>query len=178
MPTATRRTGTKRAPKITSTDVVSWFRQYLPTNDQAVQIKARAEDLKGRMKDALATLGDEDEKGSRWLDLPEAVEFTDHKGKTFVYTVLKRERRITPAQPTPDPEKAEQLLRAKKLWLTAAQEKIIRDLQIALPNVTISVDVDIDAVAGLYYKDVISEDEYDALLVEQKESFAFIPSES
>ena len=134
--------------------------------------------LKDRLKDALAEVGEEDDAGHKWFDLPEPVEFKDHTGKVFQYVSLKRERRLTPARPTPDPDKSEALLRKKGLWLTDAQEKMIRDLQVALPNVTISVDVDVDAVASLYYKDVLTEKEYDALLVPQKESFAFIPSES
>jgi hypothetical protein len=178
MPTASRRTGSKRPAKLSSASVTNWFRQFLTVNDQSKQDAERAAELKDRLKDAVGELGDTDEKQNVWLDLAEPVEFKDHKGKVFVYTTLKRERRMTPAQPTPDPEKAEDLLREKKLWLTAAQEKVIRDLQTALPNVTISVDVDIDAVAALYFKNVITEKEYDAILVQQKETFAFIPSES
>ena len=68
-------------------------------------------------------------------------------------------------------------MRKKGLWLTEAQEKAIRDLQVALPTVVISVDVDTDAVASLYYKDVLTEDEYESVLIEQKETFAFIPTE-
>ena len=174
MPSVTKKPATKD-PK---TGIVSWFKQYLVTNDDAKQITARATELKDRLKDALAEVGEEDDAGHKWFDLPEPVEFKDHTGKVFQYVSLKRERRLTPARPTPDPDKSEALLRKKGLWLTDAQEKMIRDLQVALPNVTISVDVDVDAVASLYYKDVLTEKEYDALLVPQKESFAFIPSES
>lgn len=180
MPTVTRRTGTKRQPKETTSpnSIVTWFKQFLVVQNDAKQKADRAEQLKTRLKNGLAEVGEEDDKGHRWFDLPTPVEFKDFKGKVFKYTSLKRERRLTPAQPTPDPDKAEALLKEKGLWLTKAQEKTIRDLQTALPNVSISVEVDVDAVAALYYKDVLTEEEYDSILVEQRESFAFIPSES
>ena len=157
--------------------VVSWFKQYLDVNDQAKQEAERATELKDRLKDALVKIGEPDDIGHRWLDLPDVIEFKDYKGKVHQYATLKRERRLSPSNPTPDPEKAEALLRKKGLWLTEAQEKAIRDLQVALPTVVISVDVDTDAVASLYYKDVLTEDEYESVLIEQKETFAFIPTE-
>jgi len=185
MPAATtRRTGTRRPaePKVKTTSVVGWFKQYLTVNESAKTDGRRADELKGRIKGALPTIGEKDEKGNFWFDLPSAIEHetVDSKGnkKVLQYTTLKAERRLSPATPTPDPEKAEDVLRAKGLWLTKEQEKAIRDLQTAVPNATITVEVDVNAFASLYYKDVLTEEEYEDTLVEQTETFAFIPSES
>jgi hypothetical protein len=183
MPATTRRTGTRRpSPKVTVSDIVSWFREYLAFNEASKSDGKEATIRKDRLKEELPKLGEKDEKGNFWFDLPDAVEHitVDNKGNTKVlqYTTLKAERRLSPSTPTPDPEKAEDVLRAKGLWLTKAQEKAIRDLQTAVPNATISVEVDVNAFASLYYKDVLSEEEYEDTLVEQTETYAFIPSES
>jgi hypothetical protein len=174
--TPTRRPA-KRRPASPKTSITNWFRQWLDIRDTVDQLGERTDTLRLRILDTLTEAGDEDEKGNFWIDLTEPVEFKDHKGKVFQYTKLKKERHLRPAQPTADPEKAEALLRKKNLYLTAAQEKVIRDLRIACPYVTISVDIDPDAVAQLWFKDIINEREYESTLVEQKESFQFRPSE-
>lgn len=184
MPAATtRRTGTRRpSPAVTAGVVIGWFREYLSFNEASKIDGREATDRKDRIKAELPKLGEKDEKGNFWFDLPEAIEHVtlDSKGntKTLQYTTLKVERRLSPATPTPNPEKAEEVLREKGLWLTDKQVKAIRDLQTAVPNAIISVEVDINAFASLYYKDVLSEEEYENTLVEQTETYAFIPSES
>lgn len=171
----TRRT-TIRAKR--SAPVVDWFTQWFEVKDEAEQLVERQGDLRVRLLDAVEEYGDVDENGSFWFDLPEVVTVKDHKGKIFKFSSLKKERHLRPANPTPDPELAEGLLRKKGLYLSAKQEKAIRDLKIACPYVNISVDVDPDAVANLLFKDLITEKEYEATLQEQKESFQFRPSES
>ena len=175
--TTTRRQTTNRAPA-KKPSIGSWFKQWLTVRDEGTVLGERQDDLRNRILGGIELTGEEDEKGNYWVDLPQPVEFVDHTGKKFIYTVLKRERHLRPANPTPDPESAEQLLRDKGLWLAEKDEKGIRNLQAQCPYVTISVTVDVDAVASAYFKGVISEEEYEQILVEQKESFQFRPSES
>jgi len=176
--TASPKTAAK-APKSPRkpTGVSAWFRQWLETRDEVSVLEERTATLRQRLIDTIAERGEEDEKGSTWLDLPSPVEFTDHDGRSFRYTTLKRERHLRPAVPVPDPAKAEELLEEKGLWLTPAQARTIATLQVACPYAVISVSVDVDAVAGAYFKGIISEEEYSAILVEQKESFQFRPAE-
>ena len=154
------------------------FSEWLTIKDEGSQLTERQGVLRDRILDTVSEVGEEDDKGNVWIDLPTPITFTDHKGKTFVYSVLKKERHLIPANPLPEADLAEDLLREKGLWLTDAQEKKIRDIQTACPYTTITVEVDVDAVAGAYFKNLISEEEYAALLRPQKESFQFRPSES
>ena len=122
--------------------------------------------------------GEEDEKGNLFFTLPESVALTDHKGKRFVFSVLKAQRSLSPAVPTADPDKVEVLLKKKGLWLNEEQQKVIQDLRLALRFVDISIDVSPDAAADLLFNDLITDREFEATLVEQKENFSFIPLES
>lgn len=166
---STTKTPTRR------TSVSSLFKNWLGVKDEAAQLTTRQTELRDSLLGIVAERGESDENGSAFIDLPEPIEFLDFKGNTVVYGGIKRERYVTPAQPTPDPELAEDLLRERKLWLTKAQEKVIRDLNIALPYVSITVEVDVDAIAGGYFQDVFTEDEYADILVPQKENFRFVP---
>jgi hypothetical protein len=119
-----------------------------------------------------------DENGHVWFDLPEAVEFTDAKGRTTTYTSLKRELRRSPANPLPEADKAEELLVEKGLWLTPKQEKDLRALQTQVKYATIEVTVNVDAVAEAYFQGIITEAEYEEILTPVKEIFAFQPATS
>lgn len=177
MPITTETEGRrKRAPRPTNS-IVSYFQNWLGVRDQGAQLKTRQDDLRLRLLDILDESGVEDEKGNKWIDLQDPVEFTDKDGKTFVYRTLKRERHLKPAQPTPDPLKAKKLLEKKGLWLTADQQKALQRVQALCPFVVISVDVDVDAVAKALFTDRITEKEYQATLIEQKPEFQFRPSE-
>lgn len=175
MPTTKRQTTAKRP---TRDSIVNWFTNWLVAKDEAAQLGERQQTLRDRLIDEVDIQGERDDKGNTWFTLPEPVEFVDRKGKKFIYTDLKRERHLSPSTPTPDPDKAEALLRKQGLWLTPAQEKAIKDLRIACPYAVITVDVDTDAVATAYFKDIITEKQYTSTLREQKESFQFRPSES
>lgn len=177
--TVRRRTTSPVNTKLAKTKAVTvWFKQWLEVGDQAEQLTERKGDLRERILDAVEEIGEPDDKGNVWLELPQVVGFENRKNKVFKYTLLKRERHLLPANPQPIPDLAEALLRKKKLWLTEKQEKAIRDLQLACPYIRISVDVDLDTFAGLVFKDAITDAEYDATLQEQKESFQFRPAES
>lgn len=152
-----------------------WFSRWLSAKDTAASFTEQQGELRDDILDAVITWGEEDDAGHVFYDLPKPVEFTDRKGETKVYTVLKREKHLTPAQPTPDPEKALDLLKDKGLWLTAKELKVIRDLEVRCPYAVISVDIDPDAVARAYYADELTEDEYDGILVEQKSTYQFRP---
>jgi hypothetical protein len=70
------------------------------------------------------------------------------------------------------------LLRKKGLWLTAAQEKVLTDIQTANPFVNISIELNRDEFTrGLFLKRY-TDAEYERTLCEQKPSFQFRPSES
>lgn len=157
----------------TKPPVVKWFKQWLTIRDEAEQLKNRTEELRTRLLEAVDQIGEEDDRGNVYLELTSPVEFCDSKGRVFQYTTLKRERHLRPANPLPDPELTEDLLRELKLWLKPDQEKAIEAIQIANPYVTITVEVDPDAVAQAYFKGVITEEQYDSLLQEQTESFQF-----
>jgi hypothetical protein len=171
----TRRTATptKKRPPITS-----WFSQWLSARDTAATFGDKQDELRVDILDAVTQFGDEDDKGNIWYQLPKPVEFTDRDGKKFVYTVLKRERHLTPREPLPDAEKSQALLEKKNLWLSEAQQKQIAAIQMACPYAVVSVQVDADAVAGAYFKDIITEAEYDSILGDQRETFQFRPAES
>ena len=178
MPTkTTRRTTTAtRKPRPRADAIIKQFRSWLEAKDQAVVLGALQGGLRERLVETIKDRGDADDKGNVWLDLPEPVEFTDHDGKTFVYTTLKNERHVS--KPTVDVEKAEELLRKKKLWLTPAQEKAVVDIQTQCPYVTIGVSIDLDALEGALFKKIITPAQYESILYEAKVSTQFRPQES
>ena len=176
---ASERSKPKPKPKPNPASAVSRaFRQWLQIRDDGNVLSDRQGALRDRLVDSVREIGDSDEKGNIFVDLPSPVSFTDHKGKTFVYTTLKAERHLSPAQPTPDPDLAEELLREKGLWLTEDQEAAIQALRLLCPYAVIDVTVDTEAVTGAYFKGAITEGEFDGILREQKETFQFRPSES
>lgn len=130
----------------------------------------------GSMLAAIKEFGEEIEGGHFLWTFPSPVEYSEGR-KTYLYEGLMAQRRLTPAAPTPDLQLAEDLLRAKDLYMTEEQEKHLEALRISCPNVIISVEPDIDAVSALYLKKKITEKEYEATLIEQKEEWAFLPQE-
>lgn len=177
MPVVTKRI-TRKRPSISVGAVIRWFEQWVVVKDEASVLGERQDDLHDRILDGITKLGVKDDKGSYWLDLPNPVQFTDHDGKVFKYTTLKRERHLSPAAPTPDPRKAEALLRKLKLWMKPDQEKALQALQDACPYLVFSVSIDPDALAKAYFSGRITESDYASCLREQKESFQFRPGES
>jgi hypothetical protein len=174
--TTTRRNSAKTATK---PPLTGWFKQWLGARDQAAALSERQTELRDRIKRAIPDYADEvDDNGSQWYNLQSRVSFTDRKGKVFQYAALKLQRSLTPANPVPDPELAEELLARKGLWLDEKQQKAIQAVQLACPYVTVEVTVDADAVAAAYFKGILSEEEYEGILVEQRETFSLIPVES
>lgn len=169
-----RRTVTKSEPRL-----VRRFKEWLVTRDEADQLADRKDVLRQRLLDELAEHSETytDEKGNVWYDLPVPVTFKNRQGKVFKFSSLKRERRLSPAQPQPEEDKAIAVLKKKKLWLTADQEKVIQELQIACPFAVVSVDLDRNAFAAAVFKKQITPDQYESTLQEQKEFSAFIPVE-
>ena len=154
------------------------FKNWRGIKDEVEVLGNRQEELRSRLLAAVEGYGETDEKGNQWLDFPTPIEFTDHDGRTYQYTALKRERHLTPANPTPDPEKVQDLLEKKGLWFSEKQTKQFQDLQLALPFLRLKIEVDVDAVGKAYFAGLITEAEYEACLREQKESFQFRPVES
>jgi hypothetical protein len=163
----------KRKPPI-----AKWFTSWLSARDTATSFKEHQEETRIDLLDAVLQFGEEDDKGNVFYDLDEVAEFKDRNGKTFRYDSLKREKYFVPAQPLPDPELAEALLRKKKLWLTAAQEKFIKDLAVTFPYGSVTVDIDPDAVGKALIAGLITEKEYVSILAPQAERYRFIPQEA
>lgn len=180
MPTTTRRSTTARGGG--GFNLLRTFTEWVGLKGNVAFETDRMNTLRDRTKEYVMKNGEEDENGSFWVELPEPVEHkvTDKNGKlkTYLYTHIKAQRSLTPATPLPVPEKAEALLRKKKLWLTPEQEKQIRDLAVALPYAFVSVSVDVDAVTGLVFRGLITDKEYEATLAAQTENFSFVPTES
>jgi hypothetical protein len=169
----TARPATRTAkPLQPRSNVANWFRQFLTANDQIEVLEERCDTLRKRLLEAVVAKGHESE-GHYFLELTEPVEFKSHDGEVTIYRTLKRERHLIPAVQLPDPEKSVALLKKLKLWIKPAQEKILEEIGLSNPYIRINVTVDADAVAQAYYKELISEEEYDALLPPQKEQFQF-----
>ena len=152
------------------------FREWRTCKGQADLISKRQTKLRDEMKDSLMTFGEPSGDGHYVWTFRTPVVYEEGRA-THVYTGLKLERRLVPANPTPDPELAEDLLREKGLWMSAEQEKMLEALRISCPNVIFTAEPDVDAVSALYLKKVITEKEYESTLVEQKEQWAFVPQE-
>jgi len=173
----TRRITTTRKPAPTF-DLLGTFKRW--ANLKGINEAGTVQQNKWRdqLKDWIKDNGEEDDKGSFWVTLPEIVTYENPAGKVFKYALLKAQRSLSPAVPQPDPDKAEALLRKKKLWLTEAQENELRALAVRYPQLSINWDIDLDYVTSLVFKKVISDKEYEATLVEQTENFSFVPAES
>ncbi len=169
--------GTPTKRRIKKPTISERFSRWLSARDTAETFEEEQGNLRVEILNELVKIGEEDDAGHVYYELPEPVQFTDREGRTFKYTTLKRERHLRPAQPTPDPEKALGLLQKKGLWLTAKDQKLIKDLQTRCPYAVIEVAIDADAVARAYYQDEVTEEEYESILVEQKETFQFRPAE-
>ena len=160
------------------------FREWRILKSEDTVITTRMTELRDDLRDNIRDYGTEDpETGSFFVTFKTAIEHIDpalpgKKPVHHLYTGLKAERRLVPSAPTPDPDKAEPLLRKKGLWLTQEQENHVEALRLTCPNVQIDVSVDIDAVTVLYLKKKITEKEYQSILVEQKVQWAFVPQEA
>lgn len=157
--------------------IVRRFEEWRQLRDMSEQTTERIENLRASLMEMVGERGKPDEKGNTFLMFPAPIDFKTWKGAVKRYVGLKSERHMTPANPTPDPELAEELLRKKKLWLKPAQQKVIQDLATACPYARITVEVDPDAVAHAYFQGLLSEAEYEGCLREQRESFQFRPVE-
>lgn len=170
-----------------ATRLTEAFTEWLNMKRQSDVSTQRKDQLRDAMMVVLERSGEEDEKGSLYIDLPEPVEYIEPgkpgkdgrpgAAKIHQYTSLKRQKALRPAEPTPDPDLALELLKEKGLWLTAKQQKALQELQLSCPYARVEIEVSPDAVAELYYKELITEEEYDSILVEQKVVWSFIPCE-
>ena len=159
------------------------FKEWRALKGEAGVIETRQNGLRDDMRDNIRDFGEEDpETGSFFYTFKIPYEYIEpaKPGKKpihHLYTGLKAERRLIPADPTPDPAKAEELLRRKGLWMTEEQERHLAALKISCPNVVFSVSLDTEAVAILYIQRRITEKEYKSVLIEQKVQWAFVPQE-
>lgn len=83
----------KRKGGVTTTAVLGMFRQHRAARRERETAQAREEELKGRLMKALEDSGYVDEKGNRWIDLPEEVDgFRRLKRQRQAAAVLNGER--------------------------------------------------------------------------------------
>lgn len=151
------------------------FTHWFGLKSEADLISKRQADVRVDLLTAIEEYGEADENGSSWFEFDEPVVVTDGEGRTLQFSFLKRERHLTPANPLPEPELAEELLRKRKLWLSKSDERLINVVQQENPYVTITVAVDVDALAKAVLTGAISDEEYEATLTEQRESWQFRP---
>ena len=159
------------------TTVVRTFTQWLGVKRQAAQVGERQSELRGRLLDLVTELGEEDDRGNVVFELPKVVDATDEKGRTHLWRAIKRERHLTPANPLPDAEKAIALLRSKDLWISEKDLTALTRIEDRNRFVKVHVEVDVDAVAEAYFRNQISEAEYESILEEQRESWQLRPVE-
>lgn len=171
MPTATR----TRRPRFGS--IVASFKEFLVTRDQAQHLSGHQDELRLKLLDEIEAKGRQDDDGHIWLTLDEPIEFTDHTGKTHVYTELKNQLSLVPARPQPDLEKAEELLKKKGLWLTTEQLKLIRRLVSTLPLFDVTVELNPERFGDLVFSKQITDKEYRATLQEQTQKISFVQVE-
>ena len=159
------------------------FKEWRALKGEAGIIADRQDGLRDDLRDNIRDFGEEDpETGSYYWYFKTPYEYIEpaKPGKKpihHLYTALKAERRLIPAAPTPDPAKAEELLRKKGLWMTQEQEITLAALRLSCPNVTFNVSLDVDAVTILYIQKKVTEKEYQSILVEQKVQWALVPQE-
>ena len=179
-PTKRRKTTTTRKAR---PDFKKPFLRWLNVRDAATELSEEQQALRDEITGILQEFGYTDDNGHHYIDLPEPISFKDHdrpgkEGKGHVYTTLKLERHLIPAQPTPDPELAESYFKRKRKWITARDKETLEALQAKYPFLTLSVDIDTDAVTKMYFADSISEAEYTKMLIPQREQYQFKPSEA
>lgn len=76
----------KKKGGLTNSALSTWVAQFVAVKAQQKQIKARYDELRGRLDDALEEYGYRDSDGHLWLDLEEPIEG---------YSRIKRERRTS-----------------------------------------------------------------------------------
>jgi len=170
-------TAVSRRHRVPGAKISQRFLQWLTLRDQVATLDDRVGALRDELREVCLSQGVEDETGSFILDLPDAVPFSDHEGRKKIYRFLKCERRLTPSVPTPNPEKAVELLKAKGLWLTPTQERQVQKLAASNSFIHINIEIDRDQLARAIFDDTITEQEYEDILDPQRETFAFVPKE-
>lgn len=124
-------------------------KQFQVLKNEIDLLSERQDEIKKRLKSAVETLGEEDDKGHVWLDLGESIEGVSR---------LQNQRRVSQKL---DETKAEKLL---------ASKGILEDCQ------TTVVVLDQDKIYAAYYEGTITEAEIDMILP-SKISYAFCPKE-
>lgn len=150
---------------------VSWVHLRAQVERETATVNALKTDV---LLPSLEQNGEEDERGSQFIEfsLPIEVEETKNgKTVTVTYTGIKRERRVSQSF---DEAKAEELLRAKGLWLEERHDKALRNVLNAVPALRIALSVDQDAFREYFYSNKISEAELDSCFTESV-TYAFVP---
>jgi hypothetical protein len=137
----------RRKGGITDSALVNMFRQHRAARHERESFQARETELKERLMATLETTGYVDEKGNRYLDLPEEVDG---------FSRLKRQRTEIV---TRDDQRAEELLTKRGLWKDA--------------TVVVRV-VDESKLASLVFEGKLSKKDFDSLF-DTNERFSFVP---
>lgn len=132
--------------------IVRTFLEYISLSNMSKGVAARANVLKSQLMEHAAAHGWEDEKGHLVFNLDADVE----KDGTW-YAGFMRQRRVSQSF---NEEKAEALLAAKGI----DEEQYVSYQRY----------VDQDKVSRLYADDVLTDEEYQSL-IDQTETWAFVP---
>ncbi|MCA1783613.1 MAG: hypothetical protein ABR616_15715 [Dermatophilaceae bacterium] len=137
----------KRKRSTTGKVVGDWFRQFRTAEKEEKAAAARKAEIKKRFMDVLEREGYEDEKGHRYLDLPEEI---DGVAKVC------RQKRVSQGV---NVQRAQEFLNERDLWKKATRVERV---------------LDESKLAQLVFEGEVTQAEFDAL-IDRRESYAFIP---
>lgn len=151
----------KKAPvrRVSRTDKIARsFAEWAALREQEKLLGERVDTLKSELSEAVEEYGYQDNDGHYWFDLPEPI---------GGFSKLKREKRMTPKDPAPDPDKTEKLCKKKGLWLPVDKGGVY--------NVVELIEIDADAINKAYFQDKLTLRELESILQPQKVTYAFVP---
>lgn len=140
-----RRVLRRATRELSEDDLPQFFAEYLKAEEMAQIASKRAGEMKETLRRFLESEGYEDEKGSKWVDLPETVGGFNH---------LKNERRVSS---TPNEDRI-------RAWLK--RQGRLDEFIIQVPT------LDVDAVLGMAFEEDIPERTVEGWY-EESESWAF-----
>lgn len=154
--TRSTKTVSKRAGSKRTTGLAEKVRQFLSLKGQAQTLDERLGTLKKELSGEVESHGYEDDKGSFWLDLPEAITVD---GET--YDKLKREKRTGFVM---DEDAANAILKKRKLFKPVEEGGCLRTI----------VVLDEAEIRTQHFKGVLTDDDIDAIF-KARVTWSFLP---
>lgn len=159
--------------------------EWLGTKYVVRTMTAREKELNQKISVVVETEGFTDESGHIWLQLPEAVNGLDSKGKTVKYNAIQRQRRVSVLM---DEDEALAICEAHGIteecstaWLQVTDpDRAIEVLGLAGllegdNGVDIITSISEDAIRAARFKEQITQAEYEAIFTE-KIVYATLPA--